>query len=62
MRRITADMLPEECGSVIKGFFAMLFPEGQTVEELKQSPHRLFRDIGKYFECKEVEEHGHELL
>ena len=59
--RVTADMLPEEGGDVIRFVYAVLFPEGQTVEELKNSPHKCFRDIGKYFEEMEGD-HGLDVL
>lgn len=59
--RITADMLPKEGGEVIGLFFSTVYPDGVTVEELKQSEHKLFRNIGKYFE-KEVDSNGNQLL
>lgn len=59
--KITADMLPKEGGDVIKFAFAALFPDGQTVEELKASEHKVFRDIGSYFEGK-GEDHGNNVL
>ena len=59
--RVTADMLPKEGGDVIKFFFAAQYPDGATVEELKSSDHRVFRDIGKYFE-KEASANGHNVL
>ena len=61
MKKITADMLPEAGGDVIRFAFAVLFPEGQTVEELKNSEHKCFRDIGRYFEEK-GEDHGNNVL
>lgn len=48
--KITADMLPDEGGEVIRFFFAVQYPDGATAEELKQSEHRVFRNIGEYFE------------
>ena len=57
MMKITADMLPKESGDVIRFFFEAAFPEGQTVEELKASPHRCFRNIGLYYE-KEMNKNG----
>lgn len=62
MGRITADKLPAESGKVIRLAFCAMFPEGATVEELQRSQHRCFRDIGKYYEKKEAEEHGNKLL
>jgi len=59
--KITADMLPKESGEVISFFFAAQYPEGATAEELKSSEHRVFRDIGNYFE-KEAEKNGNNLL
>jgi hypothetical protein len=55
-------MLPEEFGDVISGAFAILFPDGQTIEELKQNKHNVFRDVGKYFEEKGVQSDGMDLL
>ena len=59
--KVTADMLPQEGGEVIKFFFSAAYPDGATLEELKQSEHKLFRDIGKYFE-KEAATDGNDLL
>ena len=47
---ITADMLPDDCGEVVRFFFKVLYPKGATVGELKNSPHRTLRGLGKYFD------------
>lgn len=57
---ITADMLPSEGGEVIRFFYQIFYPTGATVDELLNSPHRCFRDIGKHF-AKEGQ-HGNDLL
>lgn len=59
--KITADMLPEEGGEIIKFFFGIEYPEGATVEELKNSEHKTYRDIGNYFE-KEAAKNGNNVL
>ena len=60
MKTITAEMLPEECGRVIKVMYGIMFPQGKTVEELKASESSLLRKIGSYFE--QEAEHGDHLL
>lgn len=60
--RITADMLPDEGGKVIKVFYAAMHPEGLTMEELKSSPHRYLRNIYDYFKKKEEAENGNIVL
>lgn len=57
MTKITADMLPTEGGEVIRFFYGIMYPDGQTVDELKNSPHRFLRNIGSYFE-KEAMNNG----
>lgn len=60
--KITADMLPDEGGMVIKSFFAAEYPEGATMEELAASPSRHLRNIYDYFKKKEEAENGNDLL
>ena len=62
MDKITADMLPDEGGPVIKFFFAAVYPDGATIEELKNSDRNCFRKIGAYFEKKEVTADGNIIL
>lgn len=58
IEKITVDMLPEEGGRLIKVFFITDFPEGATMEELKNSGHRYLRNIYNYFKKKEEAENG----
>ena len=60
--KITADMLPDECGKFIKFAYSTAFPNGQTIEELKNSDHRLLQNIGKFFEKDVSDDDGNELL
>lgn len=49
-KKFTADMLPDECGNVIKTFYRIMFPNGKTIDELKNSDSTLLRKIAIYFE------------
>lgn len=56
--KITVDMFPAECSNVIKFFYSTMFPEGLTLEELKNSEHHLLQRIGEYFEKDVIEDDG----
>lgn len=49
-KKITADMLPDKCGNVIKGFYKIMYPNGKTIDELKNSEYSSLRRIAAYIE------------
>ena len=46
--KITSDMLTE-FGTTIQGFFKLFFPDGLTLEEMKNSKHRVLRTLYEHF-------------
>jgi hypothetical protein len=49
--KITSEML-SEFGPTMQGFFWLVYPNGASPQELKDSPHKLFRWIYEHFKRK----------